>query len=298
VIRGRVVAGDTGRPLRRALVRLSAPGLGRDAKTATTNADGRYEIKDLPGGRYTLTVTRSGYLQLRYGQRRAYEQPKPLQVADRQVLEHVDFAMPRMSVLSGRVFDETGDPIEGVTILALRSMFINGYRQLVPVGSNARLSPMTKGDIGSPASLQVPMSSSRGRRKNGPSTRTAPPRCSAMPTYYPGVDDVTTARKVTVGVGTQATGLDFALIPGRTATISGTAFTSRGRPFGTVNLGLDVRSPDFASFGSAGSATVRPDGTFTISNVSPGEYMLSATMDRAEDTSEVAILPVDRRRRR
>src|SRR5262245_61356367 len=69
VIRGRITAADTGRPLRRASIRLTSPTLGREGKTASTNADGRYEIKELPAGRYSLTVTRSGYLSLRYGQR-------------------------------------------------------------------------------------------------------------------------------------------------------------------------------------------------------------------------------------
>src|SRR5436309_4203678 len=65
-IRGRVFAGDTNRPLRRARIIISAPELGSDSRNTSTDADGRYEVTGLPAGRYTLRVTRSGYLPLRY----------------------------------------------------------------------------------------------------------------------------------------------------------------------------------------------------------------------------------------
>src|SRR5436190_23039916 len=69
-IRGRVFAADSGRPLRRARVQVNGPGLPNNGQSTSTDADGRYEIKDLAGGRYTINVTRSGYLRLSYGQRR------------------------------------------------------------------------------------------------------------------------------------------------------------------------------------------------------------------------------------
>jgi len=70
IVRGRVVAVDTGRPLRRARVLLTSAVLGRNGRTASTDADGRYEIGDLPAGRYVVRASRSGYLGLQYGQHR------------------------------------------------------------------------------------------------------------------------------------------------------------------------------------------------------------------------------------
>src|SRR5207249_3690030 len=55
VIRGRVMAANSGRPLRRAQVSISAPGIGR-LRTTSTDADGRYEFTDLPAGRFTMMV--------------------------------------------------------------------------------------------------------------------------------------------------------------------------------------------------------------------------------------------------
>src|SRR5437867_874726 len=53
IVRGRVVAADTGQPLRRAQVRFMAAEL-RENRLATTDVDGRYEIKELPAARYTI----------------------------------------------------------------------------------------------------------------------------------------------------------------------------------------------------------------------------------------------------
>src|SRR5438093_9196452 len=48
VIRGRVVAADTGRPLSLATITLSAPELTDDQRTISTNSAGRYELRNLP----------------------------------------------------------------------------------------------------------------------------------------------------------------------------------------------------------------------------------------------------------
>src|SRR6266498_4092079 len=44
-IRGRIFASDTGRPLRRARIQVTAPELAGDERMTSTNAEGRYEIK-------------------------------------------------------------------------------------------------------------------------------------------------------------------------------------------------------------------------------------------------------------
>jgi hypothetical protein len=110
-IRGRIVAGDTGQPLNRARITLSAPELTDGDRMTSTNRDGRYEIDNLPAGRYTIAVARPGYLMLRYGQRRPREQGKTLEIRDNQRIDNVDFALPRAGLITGRITDETGaDP--------------------------------------------------------------------------------------------------------------------------------------------------------------------------------------------
>ena len=109
-----------------------------EARTVSTNSQGRYEVRDLPAGRYTIRVTRSGYLSLELGQRRPLERGRPLQLADGQTIDSADFILPRMGVISGRVTDEVGEPIAGVTVWAFQTRYFQGRRQLVPNSGNAQ----------------------------------------------------------------------------------------------------------------------------------------------------------------
>ena len=132
-ISGRVVAADTGSPIRRAQININS----REAqfnRSVTTDSEGRYELASLPAGRYRLFVDKAGYVALEYGQARPFEAGKPLDIADGQALEKIDFSLPRGSAITGRITDEFGDPITDVQVQALRYQFLNGERQLVNAG--------------------------------------------------------------------------------------------------------------------------------------------------------------------
>src|SRR5688500_13163381 len=105
-ISGRVLSAETGAPLRRAQVRILGPDVG--AKAAMTDAEGRYEFRELPAGRFNLTASKSGYVMVQYGQTRPFEAGRPIELADKQVVEKADISMPRGSVISGRIVDEFG----------------------------------------------------------------------------------------------------------------------------------------------------------------------------------------------
>src|SRR5437764_12943761 len=80
-IKGRVTGADSGNPLRRAQVRISSAD-GRVTQVTNTDGDGRYQFAELPANRYTINVSRSGYVTLQFGQQRPFEPGKPLQLAD------------------------------------------------------------------------------------------------------------------------------------------------------------------------------------------------------------------------
>ena len=48
---------------------------------------------------------------------------KSLKVGDKQVVEKIDFTLPRGAVITGRVLDEYGEPIADVQVSALRNQF-------------------------------------------------------------------------------------------------------------------------------------------------------------------------------
>jgi hypothetical protein len=133
-IAGRVLTADTGRPVARARVFINAaevPG-GRGTQT---DADGTYEFTELPAGRYTVNVSKTGFITLSYGQRRPLQAGTPLQLADGQQLGGIDFRLPRGSVIAGHLMDESGDPMPGISVQVMRYQYAQGNRQLVPAGT-------------------------------------------------------------------------------------------------------------------------------------------------------------------
>ena len=60
-ISGRIVAADTGKPLRRASVTLMAQP-SKTTRVTETDSNGRYEFSRLPAGRYSVRPSKDGYV--------------------------------------------------------------------------------------------------------------------------------------------------------------------------------------------------------------------------------------------
>ena len=134
LIAGRVLAADTGRPVKRARVFVSAPELS-GGRGVLTDDTGVFQLAELPAGRYTLSVSKSGFVSLSYGQRRPLQSGTPLQLADGQEIKDIEFRLPRGSVIAGHVYDETGDPLPGVLVRVLRYQYQQGDKRLAPAGT-------------------------------------------------------------------------------------------------------------------------------------------------------------------
>ena len=114
-IRGRIVAADSGQPLRKAQVRASAADI-RESRVTSTDADGHFELKELPAGRYTIAASKGSFVALQYGQRRPFVPGKPIELRDGETIEKVDFALPRGGIVTGHVTDEFGEPVADVSV--------------------------------------------------------------------------------------------------------------------------------------------------------------------------------------
>ncbi len=258
IIRGRVVTADNGMPVRRAQVRAQSGEL-RANRLVNTDANGRFEFKDLPAGRWTLTASKAGFMTLRYGQKRPFEAGSPIEIADGQLMERADFALPKGAAITGRIFDEFGDPVANARVQVLRYQSIYG---------------LAPGDYYISATL---------RAGNGPFIDdNNSDTTSYASTYYPGAGSPAEAQRITLGVGQEQPNVNFALQPVRTVKITGTALNSMGTALtnGMVTLmpaegvGGPGGGPVLFNFG--GNGRVRPDGSFSIANVSPGNYTLMA----------------------
>ena len=93
-------------------------------------------------------------------------------------------------------------------------------------------------------------------------------------TYYPGTGNVAEAQRVSVGAGEEMS-IGFSLLPVRLVRVSGTVVSSSGDAGGgavmLTNAGDGGEGP-MATMGGA----IQPDGSFTIANVAPGSYVLTA----------------------
>ena len=300
VIRGRILAGDTGRPLRRAQITLT--GGGAPPRNVSTNVQGRYEIKDLPAGRYTLSVRRSGYLSLQYGQRRPGEQARPLQIGAEQIVDNTDFTLPRAGSIAVRVLDDAGEPMAGAIVWAMRPIFVEGRRQLAIADGGFettddtgefRLTGLTPGTYYLRAWTRETWTVVvDGRRQ----------LMGFAPTFHPGVPSANDARGVEVGVGQQVRAPDLMMITTRPARISGIALSSAGQPLNARLVGLQIRFLGAAGGGRGGggmnvaTAPLAPDGTFTLRDVPAGEYELTASsgnVRNGEGETARAIVVVD-----
>ncbi|PYR94222.1 MAG: hypothetical protein DMF84_06645, partial [Acidobacteria bacterium] len=131
VLSGRVLDAETGKPLRRALVRALSPDTPQ-GRSVSTDADGRWRLKGLPAASYRISISKGGFVEISYGQKRPFEGGKVLDVADGQTIEKLDVSLPRAGVITGQVLDEFGEPVTGARVSAMRSRYVGGQRRLFP----------------------------------------------------------------------------------------------------------------------------------------------------------------------
>jgi hypothetical protein len=275
-VAGRVLAADTGKPLRRAIVRASVPAT-REPRWIWTDADGRWQLDHLPAGRYTLTVSKSGYLSLEYGQLRPFEPGKVLELAEEQVLEKVDISLPKGGVIAGRIHDEFGDPVSAALVRAMRYRYADGQRRMAPLieGIDAMLAGGVTDDIGQYRLHGLPPGDYFVQALIGAPTipsSASDDRTGYAPSFYPGTASVTEAQRVTIAIGQEAQSVNFSVVPIRYATVSGRAVNSTGGPIATSSISLSTAAPNVILMNQ--KATVTLDGTFTIPGVAPGDYHL------------------------
>jgi carboxypeptidase family protein len=285
-IRGHVVAADTGQPLRKAQVRIVSGEL-RENRLATTDADGKFEFKEVVAGRYNVTANKGSYVSLQYGQQRPFEPGKPLEVLAKQTLEKVDFALPRGAIITGRVLDEFGEPLPDAMVSAQRYQNFGGQRRLVPAGRTA----MTN-DIGEYRIFAIPPGQyylSATLRPMG-MMGDSDDRSGYAPTYFPGTPNIGESQRVTVGLGQTISDMNMALMPSRTSRVTGTAVDSQGRPMMGVVMAVPRGDTMLMMFGPP--AQIKPDGSFAVSGLTPGRYMLQVRGGIGDSESAYADITV------
>ena len=127
--------------LRRALVTVSSAELP-DGRTVITRDDGSYRIEALPAGRYVVRAAKDGYVSMAFGGRRPTSAGASVTVRNGETTRGTNIRLPRGAVIGGMVLDPEGQPMMGVTVVALAWRFRPGAgeRRLVPAGAPAATS--------------------------------------------------------------------------------------------------------------------------------------------------------------
>ena len=292
VIAGRVVTADTGRPVKHARVMVSAGG--RQSRATTTDEQGRFRITDLMGGSYTISASRTGFVDAVYGQRRPLQPGTPVTLADGQELATIDLRLVRGGVITGRVLDEDGEPLARALVTVQRYQYIRGERRLSPAGGDQsddrgqyRVFGLPPGDYYVSADagglaqavgrglqqLAADIGGGLGGRGGrggffGAPAPDDPEPVGYAPTYYPGVVTTADAAKITVGPGQEVSGMDFQVQLVATATISGIVAGADGG----VPVLLVPEQGGGMLRGQILRGSAQADGSFSIANVPPGRY--------------------------
>ena len=121
VATGRVLDVETGRPVPGAVVTL----MGAERPRATqADADGRFRFTEVPRGAM-LFATRRGYLDWA-SSRRPWDPGGRLFLRDGDTRADVVLYLIKEAVISGRVVDESGDPVVGFEMTVLSRTYVAG----------------------------------------------------------------------------------------------------------------------------------------------------------------------------
>lgn len=275
-IAGRISDAMSGKPIASASLRLIRWEGGRGMQSAgTADADGHFEFKDLLPGSYQLTVSAERYIGLEFGQRTATEPGRRIELAGGQQFDKADFNLMRTSAIEGRLTDEFGDPVPGVSVQLARVQFVAGKRRLMPLSGSPNSGSRPTDDLGRYRVFNVPPGDYYVLALSGPFAGADDPSGFA-PTFYPGTRVGTDAKPVHVDAAQDVTSVSFPLTPAPMGTLSGNVVDTAGQPVARADVillqtnGGDVRTIVMAR------QPADADGVFSFRNVAPGSYVIQA----------------------
>ena len=266
-IQGTVVEDRAGQPLRKVNVQLTSRSMQPNQYSATSDGDGRFSIEGVKAGRYEITADHPGFIQS--GSRKQSH----LVVEPGQAGASVSVHMQPAAVITGKIVDLDGDPMNNVGVSAQR--IGTGNRSLRAhdsgYGSTNDLGEFRIPDLRAgrytvtatpPQGLQVP----RPADKN-----TAKENVIYVTTYYPGTLDKQQAVAVEVHPGDEAP-ISFGVLSSPAYRISGTvAGVPKGAPLAQIILSSKEQ-------GRVQDQQLGEGGKFEFQNVLPGSYTASVML--------------------
>jgi len=260
IVTGTVVENKSGAPLRKAVVIIRHEQ--EEGTGASTDALGKFTLRDIDPGTYQVTVERDGYVATRESERRV------LVVKAGETNSDVKLTMLPTGVISGRVVDSDGDPILGasVQVAPLHKKKNDGSPGYVAATNDLgeyRASGIAPGEY----KIAVSYERERGQRQvrmQRPAGADGRVVTDAYPvTYYPVTVNVT-PRSETHGIDVQMIRTHAVRVRGHVTGLSGSMGVLTIQAIGGPATSLRT------------SMVKTAEGEFEFPEVLPGKYMLNA----------------------
>jgi hypothetical protein len=304
-----------GHPVDRVRLTLAA-NTGRGSRTIYSDDDGRFVFLDLEPGAYLLRGSKTGYVDVTYGQSSPGpgRAGTPIQVAAGQQIKDLSFVLPPGGVITGRVLDEKSRPSVGTDVRVLRWEYDEGHRELsseasaqtddrgiyriygLPPGQyivSARPRNPDVARIDVDAVIQRQASAAgrdavvRAPRAAAAAGGTTEPVVGYAPVYYPSTLAIGSASPVAVGVSQEVMGVDLVLQEVPLARVSGIVIAPPSVDARSMRVRLNDTAPGVPGLGN--EPTRVRDGRFEFTGVPPGQYR--AVVTAQIDTDDAAGLP-------
>lgn len=277
-ISGVVRAHGTDEPIADADVAARASGSPARPVQTKTDAQGRYTIRSLQPGAYTIYAT----VRPAEGPSIPTSAQRSVQVLPDQELTGMDIRVRLPGQIVGRVVDQNGEPLAGMTVVLVAREYSFGALRLVFAGAAASddLGRYTIGRV-TPGRAFLLMAAKWQLRLPAVSDAPENPdlrRPAPVPTYYQDSPTPEGGELLTLRVAERREGVDIRMRKARSFCIEG-ALSS---PTGPSDLRFTIAppSPHSGSSGDGASYMGQPggkagrDGRVRICDLPPGDYEL------------------------
>jgi protocatechuate 3,4-dioxygenase beta subunit len=265
-------------PLRKAHLSLTSVEDPNRTVGAVTGADGHFEMKGIEPGSYRLYVTRVGFVDEEYGRRKPDASGAVLTLHAGQELKDLQFRLIPSAVISGKIYDDDGEPLPNAMVDAVRQVYSEGKR----TRTSAAMSSWTN-DLGeyrlfglAPGRYFLCSVYPHWNRGSEDEPKDAQNEGYAK-LYYPGTPDTAKAGPITIKAGEEASSIDILMRKVPVHQIRGKVYNQISHKPGVgVNI-LLVPTTNNGEWNFWAPTTVqKPDGSFVLQEVLPGSYTLAS----------------------
>lgn len=282
-ISGRVTVDD--RPARGVIVLLLGSDQGlrnRATSKATTDNDGRFQLRGIPEGGYQLQAFAPALVSSNLSGRLS----QIINLNDGESVDGIDLALRPGGVITGRITNADGEPViqENVRLISADQ----SKRQVYFPYSEMMSSTDDRGIyrlFGVPAGRYLV---AVGGNPNSPVS----PTNGNITYYHPGTSEDSKATTIEVTAGSESNGVDIVIGRSKVYTASGRIIDAiTGKPLTGMTYGYGVQDPKSNNVNMMfySGSTTNSSGTFLLQGLTPGQYAAYAQpLDDSDRYSDLA----------